>query len=554
MNSGAVAVNTVWEWSLLSAHPAEADNALELDVHCSPRDAGDAGVRRTIPAFWAGKNIWRVRFSSPVPGEYTLTTHCSNPADTGLHQQTAHVTVTPDAGDNPLRAHGPITVRSGERIFRHADGTPFFWLADTWWMGLCDRLQWPGEFQRLALDRLEQGFNVIQIVAGLYPDMPPLHEAGHNEAGTPWDAQFNSIRPAYFDAADRRIAYLCDIGLSPCIFGCWGYFAKFMGVEKIKRHWRYLIARWGAYPVTWSLAGEAIMPYYLDPLFGKWNESTPPARRDWTDIARYVRSIEPFDRPITIHPPNFMQVTQGGHDQIEDRTLLDFDMLQTAHGSQNYFWHAVAAVRHARSLEPAMPVLMGEGFYEGILESSREETQRWFFWSMILSGAAGHSYGANGLWQLNRPGAPFRANPMGLHWGDLPWQAAAKLPGAQHLALGKRLLESLSWPALQPHPDWLALGKPGEFIRPEHAPFMVPTCAGIPGKLRVIYCPYGDAFVPLAGITNIEAGVNYTADLINPATAAIHELGPVSPDKDGSWPMPKLPVNRDWLLILRAPD
>ena len=166
-------------------------------------------------------------------------------------------------GTTPLAEHGGISAKRGERMFRHADGMPFFWLADTWWMGLCKRLEWPAEFQRFALDRVEQGFSVIQIVAGLYPDMPPLHEAGWNEAGTPWDAKFESIRPEYFDLADQRIAYLCSVGLVPCIFACWGYFADFMGVEKVKRHWRYLIARWGAYPVAWSLAGEAVLPLLL---------------------------------------------------------------------------------------------------------------------------------------------------------------------------------------------------------------------------------------------------------------------------------------------------
>jgi hypothetical protein len=29
-----------------------------------------------------------------------------------------------------------------------------------------------------------------------------------------------------------------------------------MGMEKVKKHWRYLIARWSAYPVVWCLAGE----------------------------------------------------------------------------------------------------------------------------------------------------------------------------------------------------------------------------------------------------------------------------------------------------------
>ncbi len=534
--NAVVEANVVWEWSIQSDREGDT---VEVNVDWTAPE----GSKRTIPAFWRGGKTWSIRFASSVPGEHQLSWR-------EIKSESIRVTVEPYRGDNPLLKHGPITTKLGEHIFRHADRTPFFWLADTWWMGLCDRLHWPGEFQRFALDRLEQGFNVIHLVAGLYPDMPPLHDAGKNEAGKPWDEKFTQLNPAYFDYADRRIQYLCSIGISPCIFGCWGYFAKFMGVEKLKKHWRNLIARWGAYPITWSLAGEAVLPYYLDEKFGKWDEYTPQARKDWTEIGRYVRSIEPFGRPITIHPPNYMGKEQGGHDQVEDRNLLDFDMLQTAHGSQNFYWHAVTAGRHAYSLEPAMPVIQGEGFYEGILESCREETQRWFFWSSILTGAAGHSYGANGIWQLNRPGEPFRANPMGMHWGDIPWQDAAKLSGAKQIALGKKLLETLPWYEMQPHQEWLELGKPSEFVRPENAQYMTPYCAGIPNKLRLIYWSPNESFLPLVGLAGIEKSARYNATLINPSTIEPLDLGEVKPDSDQNWKIPKTPITRDWLLML----
>ena len=60
-----------------------------------------------------------------------------------------------------------------------------------------------------------------------------------------------------------RIQHLADHGLAACIVGFWGYFFPRMGMDKVKKHWRYLVARWGAYPVVWCLAGEGTMPYYL---------------------------------------------------------------------------------------------------------------------------------------------------------------------------------------------------------------------------------------------------------------------------------------------------
>jgi len=102
----------------------------------------------------------------------------------------------------------------------------------------------------LTADRISKGFTVIQIVAGLYPDMPPFDPRGANEAGFPWEKGYTRINPSYFDMADLRIRWLVNSGLVPCIVGCWGYFLNFAGIEVMKRHWRYLVARYGAYPVT----------------------------------------------------------------------------------------------------------------------------------------------------------------------------------------------------------------------------------------------------------------------------------------------------------------
>jgi hypothetical protein len=69
--------------------------------------------------------------------------------------------------------------------------------------------------------------------------------------------------------ANLRIRYLAEHGLAPCVVGCWGYFVTFMGVEKIKKHWPNIIARWGSCPVFWCLAGEGTMPVYLSNDKGK---------------------------------------------------------------------------------------------------------------------------------------------------------------------------------------------------------------------------------------------------------------------------------------------
>src|SRR5271157_55686 len=309
----------VVEWAYYSGKAyADPFNDLDVDVvFTDPR-----GNEQRVPAFWAGEQVWRVRFSPATAGQYAYRTICSDAANGDLHGQSGTLEASAYAGDNPLRKHGPVRIAADRRHFEHTDGTPFFWLGDTWWMGLCNRLRWPEDFQQLAADRVSKGFTVIQIISGLYPDMPPFDPRGANEAGFPWEADYARINPAYFDAADLRIRYLIEVGLTPFIVACWGYFLPIMGVPKIKKHWRYLIARWGAYPVIWCLAGEGAMPYYLSK---NPKEDIAAQKEGWTEVAKYVHSIDPYGHAVSIH---------NGRSEVQDPAVLDYDMLQTGHGDR----------------------------------------------------------------------------------------------------------------------------------------------------------------------------------------------------------------------------
>lgn len=141
-----------------------------MDVSIS----GDNGTKWIVPAFWAGGNEFRVRFSAPHTGNYTYESTCNSHHDSGLHAQTGTLHISEYTGSNPLYIHRHIGVTPNGRYFQHEDGTPFPWLGDTWWMMYTSRLQYPEEFNRLAQDRVDKGFTVIQMVNGLFPDMPPM--------------------------------------------------------------------------------------------------------------------------------------------------------------------------------------------------------------------------------------------------------------------------------------------------------------------------------------------------------------------------------------------
>jgi hypothetical protein len=444
-----IQANQVAEWTFKSKKVYhDPFNEIELDVQfTSPR-----GKKLHVPAFWAGGETWRVRYSSGELGIHRFSAECSDTGNPGLHGISGSIEIKPYIGTNVFYRHGPLRVSRDKKHFEHADGTPFLWLSDSWYMGLCRRLEWPEDFKSLTKDRAGKGFNVVQMVAGLYPDMSAFDDRGANEAGFPWQTNFARINPQYFDAADRRIQYLVDSSLSPCLFGAWGYYLPWMGQQRMKKHWRYLIARYGAYPVFWCLAGEATRPWYLST---ETEEDKTRLIRGWTEVARYVREIDPYHRPLTIHPP-----IELGRQQVKEANLLDFEMLQTGHNDRGSVPFTINLLERSHASLPQMPVLDGEVCYEGILGCCGDDLQRYLVWRCLLSGTAGHSYGANGIWQINRRGEPFGASPGNNNWGNTPWNEAMRLPGSGQTGLARRVLERYEWWKFEPHLEWASQESP----------------------------------------------------------------------------------------------
>ena len=106
-----------------------------------------------------------------------------------------------------------------------------------------------------------------------------------------------------------------------------------------------------------------------------------------------------------------------------------------------------------------MPVVNGEVSYEALLGTIPAEIPRLMFWTCMLSGAAGHTYGANGIWQLNRRDQPYGKSPHGGTYGPIPWDEAMNLPGSQQLGLAKAFLMRFPWHRFEPHPEWAYVGR-----------------------------------------------------------------------------------------------
>lgn len=182
--------------------------------------------------------------------------------------------------------------------------------------------------------------------------------------------------------------------------------------------------------------------------------------------------------------------------------------------------------------------------YEGICGSSYADVQRYAFLSCVFLGACGHTYGANGIWQLNDKDCPYGVSPHGAQWGTTPWQEAYRLPGSQHIGYLKQYLTRFEWWRFERHPEWVEQpcscnGLDGNFAM------------GIPGQVRLFFKPYfGGDFWGTTLLLNLEKDVTYRAERMNPITGEVTDLGLVQPQEDSSFRMPRVDAFQDWVYAL----
>jgi hypothetical protein len=522
------------EWTIESRQQYDDPfNEVDVDVVFS------SGVQSwRVPMFWRGGQRWTVRFAPPRPGRYSYRFESTDGHNHDLNGHAGQATFSPYAGDNELLQRGPLRVSANRRHFVHSDGTPFYWLGDTWWTGLSDRLSWEG-FMELSRDRRAKDFTVVQLVAGLVPheEVCPVDPGCYNEGGAVWDAEFRRINPLYFDYADRRIEYLIAQGMVPAIVGAWSHVLEQMGPAKMKKHWRNIIARYGAYPVFWIAGGEVL---------------DRPEQQGWTDITRYIRNTDPYHHPITVHEVSPDQPA------LHDESLTDFLLFQPSHHGWNSIAVEIAQLNlHYARTALTKPLVVGEIGYEMLAMSHLEDFQRAAFWLGMLNGAAGHSYGASGVFESYSFDKPLHRR----RWSFHGWREGMDLPGSYQIGLGSQLLRKYPWWRFAPHPEWITprgttlleppandainqfranlasewgdWDKSGRKVEPSdwrrrNGNCRLPYAAGIPREVRFIYLPNFELIAPAPPtVLGLESGVRYKVFYWEPSLGIRVDLGQI---------------------------
>ncbi len=345
--------------------------------------------------------------------------------------------------------YGKLSISPDKRFFVNGS-TSFFWLGDTAW-DLMQRLS--EEESRLYLDnRALKGFTVIQSVLINFKDTGGKVSNQKFE-----DCDIRDIISAkntpYWQHVDQVIAYAEESGLYMALLPVWGKVLKagYLTEENMPAYADFLAERYKNRPnILWLLGGD---------IRGDLNFDL------WDRFGRRLKKHDP-DRLIGYHP--FGRTSSSYW--FNDCDWLDFHMFQSGHrrydqkimnawdeANDSEPWYGEdnwRYLRHDRSLDPPRPVLDGEPSYEEIPQGLHDPSEpywqsghvrRYAYWS-LLSGAAGHTYGHNSIFQFWGKGY---AKEFGAR--D-PWQDAIHHDGSAQMGIMKKILEDFNFQEAKPSP------------------------------------------------------------------------------------------------------
>ncbi|MFW5755920.1 MAG: DUF5060 domain-containing protein [Tangfeifania sp.] len=312
----------------------------------------------TVPGFYDGNGIYRIRFSPDAEGEWSYQTN-SNMEE--LSGKSGSFTCIPATGDN----HGPLKIVNTFYL-EYADGTPFYSVGTT-------AYQWTSvkqSIQKKTLETLDGSpFNKIRMCV-----FPKSYIYGNKTE--PWvypfkrDGEQNDFTQPnfeFFQNFDLRVQQLRDMGIQADVilfhpYDHWGY--SEMGKEMNEKYVRYMIARISAYRnVWWSLANEWDVPKIKETI-------------DWEGIGNLLQKEDPHQRFRGIH--NWYNSEDHFYDH--SRPWITHASVQTSQ-----FYNAIKWRNQYKK-----PLLFDEMRYEGDVPSgwgnlSGEEMAS-YFWMAGLSG------------------------------------------------------------------------------------------------------------------------------------------------------------------------
>jgi hypothetical protein len=424
------------------------------------------------------------------------------------------------AADNPFARHGRVRVAKSGTHLEHADGTPFFVLADTCWTG--PALSSEKDWQRYLDDRVKKGFTAVQ-----FNMVSPWRTA-------PTDAEGNisydlkdgklTLNERFYTRLDARLKAINDAGLLAVPVLCWAHKKGDAGKEltegQIVDLCKAEVARYKDAHALWILAG--------DNQYGKDDAAK------WKRIGRAVFGDKP-SAPVTTHPTgeNFPWK------DWEDEKWLTVLGYQSGHGDseKTLKWMTAGPVaEYGKRKEFTRPVINLEPPYEGHNGYASKKphpelnVRRAVYWSLLSAPVAGVTYGGHGVWSWHTKPGEEPTDHKGSGVAKV-WSEAIDLPAAAQMKHVRAVFEGVKWTELRPANELVTqpdAKDPAKFV----------ACAATPDRSQVVI------YMPVGGKVSVGVAQDKPrpVEWINPRTGEVTKGRNVDLNA---------PDENDWILVVK---
>ncbi|MBQ6286744.1 MAG: DUF4038 domain-containing protein [Bacteroidales bacterium] len=522
-----------------------------MDVEFTNSKTGEKIVR---PAFWDGGGAFTVRFAPTASGRWKWRTSCKE--DPSLDGKKGSFTCKEYDGDLEIYRHGFVKVVPGRKYMEYADGTPFFYLGDTHWGMYTEEYDEPGphagetgaesHFRYIVDKRVQQGFTVYQS--------EPIGAAFNLT-----DGKVDQEDIPGFQTADKYYGYIAGKGLVHA--NAEFFFASAMNaalasddkaLENISRYW---VARFGAYPVFWTLAQEIDNDFYYERGDQRvYDYSSNP----WVKVAEYLHKHDAYSHPLSGHQENSYYTTVTGRGVSAGGSGADgggasvFADEDVAKRAGHNWW----AVQWSPSLnepvspemvldywESSRPAINYEGRYCGLW--TKDFGSRAQGWVSFLSGFFGYGYGAIDIWLYK---SSYDINSDSHDGVDLitkedklkHWSESVDYPSANQMIHLRNYLESFNWWDMEP----VLPGDPS--FSPKAAAW---AHAKTPDGTHVLYFFSREHLTGTLG--GLAPGLEVEQNWYNPRTGQRAEPLFRTVNEEGKLVLPDRPDTQDWVLMIK---
>lgn len=461
------------------------------------------GETNTVLGFWDGGRTWRVRFSPDLPGRWTYRTYCTDPANTGLYNQRGEFICTSPTGQDRFEQHGPVRVSRDHFHFEHADGTPFFWLADVAWDA--PRLAGSRDWVNYTQTRGGQKYSAVEWA--VTPGMDAWKHSPYSG-----DEKI-AIDPEYFQRLDQKVEMMNRAGLLSVIAPLRGVATDNLPEDQAALLIRYMVARWGAYDVAWLLI-------------------TGDTEVRWRHIGRAAFGT-------MAHAPTIVftgEISTGSDDYRGEKWVdafgfglgqnLEDDALKWLAAGPLREWHDQPQ-RPFINVDPPMENGLSIGSHQRI---NADDCRRLAWWSLLLVPTAGTSYGAQDVADWNTKTQ-----------SRMPtWQLSLFLPGAKQMGHIADFFATNNFPDLRPAPGSVAVQQGNV------SPRRYMAAAQTESKdLELTYVPEDRTLELYLEALSPSPGIQWFNPRTGQMTAAVAVVG----NRTCQFPTPDV---GDWLLVIRG--